>query len=278
MKYVKDFAIRLENSRNLRYTIRIITRDNKELSNIDFIAIKQSLAIWILRAESDKIGYIREEILKIISAIYLDHLKYKLTNTSYPLYRINYREDNIIVELTGFKQSDNTLTEFITPNYVDSINIQNNAFDEDDTNEVMRQLKSFKLNNGVRLVSFLNYNNYQLLNIENIGELNACAVIKVVRQASLYNGGKLEFNQIKHIDNQGIYDFTSIFKIYFNDGCQINSIGDRWIQNFRNLQEIKLCDSIKYIGNLNIEGFITHQNGESYLNIYGNKIKIIGEL
>ena len=278
MKYVKDFAIRLENSRNLRYTIRIITRDNKELSNIDFIAIKQSLAIWILRAESDKIGYIREEILKIISAIYLDHLKYKLTNTSYPLYRINYREDNIIVELTGFKQSDNTLTEFITPNYVDSINIQNNAFDEDDTNEVMRQLKSFKLNNGVRLVSFLNYNNYQLLNIENIGELNAGAVIKVVGQASLYNGGKLEFNQIKHIDNQGIYDFTSIFKIYFNDGCQINSIGDRWIQNFRNLQEIKLCDSIKYIGNLNIEGFITHQNGESYLNIYGRMIKIIGEL
>ena len=278
MKYVKDFAIRLENSRRLRYTIRIITRDNKELSNIDFIAIKQSLAIWILRAESDKIGYIREEILKIISAIYLDHLKYKLTNTSYPLYRINYIKDNIIVELIGFKQSDNTITEFITPDYVDSINIQNNAFDEDDTNEVMRQLKSFKLNNGVRLVSFLNYNNYQLLNIENIGELNAGAVIKVVRQASKYNEGKLEFNQIKHIDNEGTYDFTSIFKIYFNDGCQINSIGDRWIQSFKNLQEIKLCDSIKYIGNLNIKDFITHQSNKNYLNIYGKSIEIIGEL
>ena len=278
MKYVKDFAIRLENSRNLRYTIRIITKDNKELSNIDFIKINQALAIWILKAESDKTGYIREEILKIISVIYFDHLKYKLTNTSYPLYKIDYMEDNIIVELIGFKQSDNTLTEFITPDYVDSINIQDNAFAEDDTNAVMKQLESFKLNNGVRLVSCLNSDNYQLLNIENISELKACAVIKVVRQASKYNEGKLEFNQIKHIDNEGIYDFTSIFKIVFNDGCELGNIGDRWIQSFRNLQEIKLCDSIKYIGNLNIEGFITHQNGENYLNIYGKSIEIIGEL
>lgn len=278
MNYVKDFALRLKNSKKLRYTIRIITRDNKELSNIDFIEIKQSLAIWILRAESDKVPYIREEILKIISAIYTDHLKYKLTNTSYPVYNINYIKDNIIVELIGFRKSDNNLTEFVTPNYVDSINIQNNVFDEDDTNEVMRQLKSFRLNNGVRLVSCLNSDNYQLLNIENISELNVNAVIKVVRQASKYNGGKLEFNQIKYIVNEGIYDFTSIFKIVFNDGCELGNIGDRWIQSFKNLREIKLCDSIKYIGNLNIEDFITHQSGKNYLNIYGKSIEIIGEL
>ncbi|MBO5389973.1 MAG: hypothetical protein J6A59_17900 [Lachnospiraceae bacterium] len=274
MNYIKEFKIYLENSRSLRYKISLIGKDNKELNNIDFIEVSQELAIRILKAQFS-IEHIRLGLLDIINSIYFDHLKYKLTNTSYPLYKIEYHNGRFIVELGGFKQAHNELSDFVTPEYVDIINLITIPFIVDDTGEVVEKLSSFRLNDEVRVVSILNYNNYKLLNTENIGELNANALIKVVNQASRYNGGILEFNRVRHIDNCGIYDFTSIFKIYFNDGCQINSIGDRWILSFKNLQEIRLCKSLKYIGNYNINSIITNIDGQEYISIHGKNIKLL---
>ncbi|MBO5389972.1 MAG: hypothetical protein J6A59_17895 [Lachnospiraceae bacterium] len=251
------------------YTLELLIND--KYISADYIEVDELIALRL------NIGMIsvKDELIKICNKIYQEHVRYRLTNSSYPNYYINMDKYAIQFHITlcNYTECHNTLEHIIVSDFVESVGIDFNKIDD-----LMRKVQEITLPDKIQFeIHWFPYNhNIKINNYENIISLSMAGV-HVIAKNAVRNNQKIVFNHIDSLrwpSNLELNDSDKI-DIVFNDTCTISRL-PRAIAKSEHIRSVRLCKSLEVINTVCIEEYIKQDNkGRKYLDYEGNIINII---
>lgn len=212
---------------------------------------------------------VKDELLKICNKIYNEHMRYRLTNSSYPIYRISMNEYDIVyyVELKDIIEDQNTLKHMVVQNFVNYVSLEF----EESNRSLMGCIEEITLPDKVDFDIHGSYvENIKINNYENVRSLSLLGSYMVAKQSR-----KLQFNCIESLRWSKNMRLSAKLDIIFDDNCTICRL-PRAIFTSKSVRSIRLCKSLETLSSIPIKDVIKRDsNGREYLEYEGNTIDII---
>ncbi|MBO5389975.1 MAG: hypothetical protein J6A59_17910 [Lachnospiraceae bacterium] len=254
---VSDFKI----AKGVIFAVIDIKVKDKWIYDIDYIRVYSGDVELIINDDENK-----RRFLNLVNKIYINHIKNKLLNKGYPIFRVERylirRLDVTLIKyetMTGDKIDTLVVPDFVNNIYISELNAKN-----------------IMLNDRVVIGDISDKDIVRLDNLENIKYFRSKTYGVICNSVKYYQDGILVLKRITSFPSITDKVYTGINRIIFEDTVQIKNLEPSIIINNLNLSEIRLSKSIETFDNEDINNYIiTDENGNKTLSYYGNSVRII---